>query len=244
MYGKRARIGVLVPPGNPTVEPEFSLMAPPGVSIHFSRMDVGESHGTPGTADGMEEHTRAYLDNLEAPARTLALVQPAAVVLAHTAVSYLGGFGEEPALVSRVASLTGAPAVTAARAVRLALQRLGAKRIALATPYPQSISARGKAYWEAAGFAIVGYHRLEGVANIYAETQERAYELARLADVPDADAVLLSGTGLPTIGVLEELERELRKPVISSNQASLWAALRLAHITDAIPDFGSLLREP
>ena len=82
------------------------------------------------------------------------------------------------------------------------------------------------------------------MANIYAESQERAYELARLADVPDADAVVLSGTGLPTIGVLEELERELRKPVISSNQASLWAALRLARITDAVADFGSLLREP
>ena len=244
MYGKRARIGVLVPPGNPTVEPELYLMAPSGVSIHFSRMDVGDTPGTPGGVEGMEDQTRAYLDNLDIPARTLALVQPTAVVLAHTAVSYLGGFGAEQTLVNRVTSLTRAPALTAARAVRLALQRLGVKRIALATPYPKSISALGKAYWEAAGFAIVGYRQLEGVANIYAETQERAYELARQADVPDADAVLLSGTGLPTVGVLEELERELRKPVISSNQAALWAALRLARITDVILDYGSLLREP
>jgi maleate cis-trans isomerase len=244
VYGRRARIGVLVPPGNPTVEPELYMMVPAGVSIHFARLEIGDAPGTPGSGDGMEEQTRAYLEHLDAPARTLGLVRPSAVVLAHTAVSYLGGFAAEQALVNRVASLTGAPALTAARAVRLALQRLGAKRIALATPYPPSIGASGRAYWEAAGFAIVSYHRLEGVANIYAESQERAYELARLADVPDADAVLLSGTGLPTVGVLEELEGELRKPVVSSNQAALWAALRQARVTEPIHGFGRLLREP
>src|SRR5262249_57184563 len=93
--------------------------------------------------------------------------------------------------------------------------------------YPETISALGRAYWEAAGLEVVGYARLAGVENIYDESEERAYRLARQADVPDADAVLLSGTGLPTVGVLELLERDLGKPVISSNQASLWRALRL-----------------
>jgi maleate cis-trans isomerase len=99
----------------------------------------------------------------------------------------------------------------------------------------------GKAYWESAGFQIVGYRRLANVENIYDESEERAYQLARQADAPDADAVLLSGTGLPTVGVLEVLERDLGKPVISSNQASLWRALDLAGVRESISGFGRLL---
>jgi len=218
-------------------------MAPPGVSIHFARLEAGPSVGGPGSPDGMEERTRAYLDSLPGPATALGSVSPTVVVLAHTAASYLTELANEPTLVDRLASLTGARAITAAQAVRAALERLGVKALALGTPYPESISARGRAYWEAAGFRVVGYHRLDS-ADIYTEGEERAAELARQADVPSAEAVLLSGTGLPTVGVLEALERELGKPVISSNQASLWRALRLAGVDLAIDGFGSLLRLP
>jgi maleate isomerase len=80
------------------------------------------------------------------------------------------------------------------------------------------------------------------VQNIYHENEERAYQLARQANTPDAEAVLLSGTGLPTLGVLDTLEQDLKKPVLSSNQASLWQALHLAGVQQAITGFGSLLR--
>jgi maleate isomerase len=243
MFGWRARIGVLVPPGNPTVEPELWGMAPAGVSLHFARLETPPSVGKAGEPEGMEERIRAYREGLAGPTSALAQVRPAVVVLAHTASSYALGFGKEQPLVDRIASLAGAPALLAAHAVLAALQHLGVKRLALGTPYPESISRQGKAYWEAAGFDIVGYHRLEGVKDIYAENEESAYLLARQANASDADAVLLSGTGLPTVAVLETLERDLGKPVISSNQACLWQALRLAGVREAIPGFGRLLRE-
>ena len=68
MFGWRARIGVLVPPGNPTVEPEFYRMAPEGVTIHFARLQGFQSLSTPGAAAGMEERTLAYLEDLPGPA--------------------------------------------------------------------------------------------------------------------------------------------------------------------------------
>jgi len=105
------------------------------------------------------------------------------------------------------------------------------------------VSEQGRAYWQAAGFDIVGYRRLGDVGSIYDETETRAYELARQADAKDADVVLLSGTGLPTIGVLDRLERDLGKPVVSSIQACLWQALRVAGRRQVIEGFGRLLRD-
>jgi Maleate cis-trans isomerase len=94
MFGWRARIGVLLPPGNPTVEPELWGMAPAGVSLHFARIETPPSVGKAGLAEGMEERTRAYRDGLAGPTAALSQVQPAVVVLAHTASSYALGFGK------------------------------------------------------------------------------------------------------------------------------------------------------
>ena len=81
----RARIGVLVPSGNPTVEPELYRMAPEGVTIHFARLDSGE--GAPGTPDAIEQRTLGYLDALPAAVRSLAAIKLDAILLAHTGVS-------------------------------------------------------------------------------------------------------------------------------------------------------------
>jgi maleate isomerase len=243
MFGWRARIGVLVPPGNPTVEPEMYRMVPEGVTLHFARMQAPPSDGRAGGAAGMEERSRAYREGIDAPAATLADVRPAVVVLAHTASSYALGFGQEAPLIDRITARTGAPTLMAAHAALAALRHLGVTRLALGTPYPEAISVQGKAYWQAAGFDLVGYHRLTDVHDIYTETEERAYLLARRADSRDAEAVLLSGTGLPTVAMLEMLERDLGKPVISSNQACLWRALRLAGVREPIAGYGRLMRE-
>ena len=238
MMGWRARLGFLVPPGNPTVEPEMMALTPQGVSLHFSRLVASGPTGTP---RGQEERNRSYVRHIDESTALLAMVHPDVIVLAHTATSYTMQPPEEEALIARLEESSGSRVIFAAAAIRQALKHLGVGKVALATPYSEAISQQGKAYLDAHGFEVVGYGRLDDVQNIYEETAERAYRLARLADTPEAEAVCISGTGLPTLSVLEMLEYDLRKPVISSATAMMWLALRTARVGQPIVGYGRLL---
>jgi maleate cis-trans isomerase len=238
MIGWRARLGFLVPPGNPTVETEMIELAPKGVSVHFQRM---VARGAPGAPDGQTERNQMMLDHIDESIEMLALVQPDVIVLAHTASSYHLGREREADLLGRLSAATGTRVTTAFASVAAALQRLGARRIALGAPYARETMLQGKAHLETHGFEVVSFDNLPGVTNIYDETAERAYRLARGIDSPEAQAVFLTGTGLPTLPVLEGLEQDLGKPVISSASAMMWHALRLAGVKQPIPGYGRLL---
>jgi maleate isomerase len=239
MIGWRARLGFLVPPGNPTVEAEMMALAPAGVSLHFHRMAAGG--GVPGALDNQDERTRTMIDGLDASVALLGMVKPGIIVIAHTATSYHLGRAREAELLTRLSEASGTRVVTAFGSVVAALERLGVRRVALGAPYSAETTAQGRAHLEAHGFTVVKSQNLPGVANIYDETAERAYGLARLVDRPEAEVVFLSGTGMPTRPVLELLEQDLQKPVLSSASAMMWHALRSCGVHQPIPGFGRLL---
>lgn len=211
---------------------------PRGVTAHFSRM-VAE--GKTGSLEGQEDRNRSQIANIDQTARLLALVKPGVMALAHTATSYTLGRAGEEQLVQRMETEHQVPFLTAFGSVVMALEHLNVKRIALGAPYAEEITLKGKAHLETFGIEVVNHGRLENVTNIYDETAERAYGLARKVDHPKADAVFLSGIGLSTMSVLGVLEQDLGKPVISSIAALTWASLRATKVNDPIEGYGRLL---
>src|ERR1700750_3113727 len=127
MHGWRARLGFLIPPGNPTIESEMPEMAPPGVSVHFSRM---VAPGMGGTHAGQEERNRSQIEHIDESADLLVKVKPSVMMLAHTASSYTLGRRAGAELLKRLAAKYRTPVATAFGSVVAALTALGVKRVA------------------------------------------------------------------------------------------------------------------
>src|SRR5262249_5401867 len=152
---------------------------------HFTRM---VAHGAAGSHQGQEERNRSQIAHLAESVALLAMVAPKGIALAHTPTSYTPGRDGEAELVAPTELSSGIRFITAFGAVRAALAHLGVSRVALGTPYDAVATAKGKAALEAHGIEVVSVGRLENVTNIYEETAERAYGLARRVDVPQAQA--------------------------------------------------------
>jgi maleate isomerase len=241
MIGWRGRIGFLVPPGNPTVEPEMYQLAPKGVSLHYTRM---VAHGVTGSHAGQDERNRTQIAHLPENTELLAMVKPDVIVLAHTATSYTLGRQGEAELVDRMQQQYGIPFITAFGSVVAAFEHLGIQRVAYGTPYNAQTTAQGKAHLESYGFQVVSHGILPNVINIYDETNERAYALGRQVDHPDAQAVFLSGVGMPTVDAIDVLEQDLGKTAISSATAMMWNALRILGVKQPVAGGGRLLAGP
>jgi len=237
-YGSICRIGLVVPSLNVVIEPEFQKMAPEGVSVHSTRMLLqGKMTG--------ESYARMTQD----AATAAALLRTARVdVIAYACTS--GSFVEDGnRILETIEREGGVPAVTTAQAVVEALQVLGLKRIAVGTPYVEFVNEAERQFLESAGFEVTALYGLglgdtpESRISIGRQKWEKILEIARRIDSPDADGVFISCTNLATTGVLEQLEQELGKPVISSNVATFWSILSRGGFSASVPGYGSLLRD-
>jgi maleate isomerase len=184
MKGWRARIGFLLPPGNPTVEPEMAELTPPGVSVHFTRM---HAEGPAGTHVGQEQRNLSQVESIPACVRLLAMVSPKVIVMAHTATNYTLGETKVAALVKDMEAIGNARFITAFGSAMAAFSALGVRRIAYATPYSAEMTAQGKRHLETCGISVVSSGHLADVRNIYEENCERAYAIGRQVDHPEAE---------------------------------------------------------
>lgn len=239
-YGWRARLGVIVPPTNTVNEAEWQRLAPQGVSVHATRMPL---HADTESAEG----ERALYSDLEHAVKDLSAAGMRVIAYGCTAGSMVQPLTR---LTDYMTGLCERPTVATAPAIVRALQALGATKVSVATPYHDALNQHEKEFLAASGIdtlAIAGLGIGAGGAHEYVQIARRpasdAFDLAVSVDRADAEAVVISCTDFATLPVIERLEQELGKPVVTSNQATFWAALRAAGIDDRLDGAGRLLRE-
>ena len=231
-----SRIGLLVPSSNTTVEAEFYRALPREVTVHTARLFLTKI---------APESILKMVEDMETQARLLASAEVDVIVLGATAPSFLKGLGYDRELIQKIQAATGRPATTTSTALVQAIQHIGARRIVLGSAYDDKVNGIAKTFLEASGFEVVGMKGLSIVDNLVVGRlgPESAYELALQVDRADADAVVLSCTNWRTMDAIERLEKDLGKPVISTSQASIWAALRIVGHSESIDGYGRLLRD-
>lgn len=199
-YGRAGLVGIGTPQANPTVEVEMRILMPPAVAIAAVRL-------TSGAGDPLSR-LRDYHDGLADTLGRYDTLRPGAFGFACTGSSYLVGAAREAAHAAVLADRFGYPIVTATAAIAWVLERLPARRIALASPYPAALADAAERYWRDAGFDVAEVRRIEtgsgDTRSIYTLGSEDARPAAEALRQTDVDAVLLSGTGMPSLALIAE----------------------------------------
>ncbi len=255
-WGWRARFGLFIVSSEPVPEAEWWAMMPAGTSVHAARITAPAPWAS--WQDGNRE-ALILADDLARGAAQFASMRLNAVVLGHSSSSILGGPGWDEAVVSALRSHipAGVTVTTNGLDCQAALQASGVEKPFLVFPpwFSPALVEAGFEYFAAAGCEPVGTLRVDpgrqwrdiAPAQLYSEGMgfeqdvESLYRQVRAACPTEADGVLIVGTGLRCVGIVEALEDDLRRPVITANQASLWHCLRLSGISDGDSQFGGLL---
>jgi maleate isomerase len=233
--GKARHFGVLIPSTNTTGETEYTRLLPPQWQPHYARVKSASVDGSPFSPP---------LDaDVDYQAKLLGTARVEAVFLLQTSASlFKDGYCED--ISRRISEAAGAPGFTSAMAIGEAMNALGVKRVALVSPYSVPVNASAKRYYE-------GRYGLEVVAiEGFAATDSYAIgnlgpEMARDAfariDRPEIEAFIVPGGNFPTMASIPAWESEFKKPVVTTNQAALWATLQRLGGTDRMPGLGGLL---
>ncbi|MSO91163.1 MAG: hypothetical protein EXR01_06240 [Acetobacteraceae bacterium] len=233
--GWRARIGVALPSVNTVMEPWAQRVAPEGVSVFAARMFMPPETNRENLIemDRTEGHSAI---------RQLSSVFPNVIAYGCTASSIVQGLNYDAHLRAEIEETYRVPATTAAHAILTALKLLGARSISIVSPYTAEVDAAEHHYFESAGLHVLGGAYL-GISDgfLLAEPEPGTlYELGLRGMSAEADALVISCLNTRSHTVITALEQAFGKPVITSTQATLWHALRLAGIQDPIPGLGRI----
>jgi maleate cis-trans isomerase len=232
--------GALIPSTNTTVEIEYSHLLPAEVAqAHYGRM-MSSNYGASPFASPLDA-------DVEYQAKLLGTARVEMICLIQTSACLFADDYDETTCARITKASGGIPAITSAMAIGEALKALGARSVALISPYSEEVNARARHYFESRhGLKIAA---LEGFAAkdsymIGKLGPENARDAFRRVDRPGIEAFVVPGGNFPTMKSIPEWEREFAKPVVTTNQASVWAILHRLGSKDRIPGLGKLLEMP
>ncbi|MBU7598765.1 aspartate/glutamate racemase family protein [Streptomyces sp. P38-E01] len=234
--GPQPQRGVgIVAPFDFALDRELWRWVPDDVSLHLTRTPFVPVEVSLDQARLVSEH-----ETLRAAVRALHAVSPEVVAYACTSGSFVGGGAGERGMRRAMEEASETPAVTTSGALLEALREIGARRIAVVTPYTRSVTASLEDFLGEAGVEVTGRSYLGLTSHIWRVPYRDVVEMAREAATGAPDALFISCTNLPTFDVIPQLEAELRMPVLSANQVTVWGALR--HIgKEAVGPYQALL---
>jgi maleate isomerase len=212
-------VGVIAP-YDLALDRELWRWVPDDVSLLFTR--------TPYAALDVTMEMARWVSRPEAighSVRALSAAAPSAYVYACTSGSFGAGLAGERALCEQITFRGAAEAVTTSGALLAALAHLRAGRVAIATPYDEHVTAHLAAFLAEAGHEVARYACLDLSKDIWKVPYDATADLVRAADSADAGAIVVACTNLATYDLIAPLEAELGKPVVSANQATMWAAM-------------------
>lgn len=231
-YARTGRFGVGTPQANPTVEAEIRRLLP--YEVDYVTLRLTSSSPDPAT------RLKAYLTDLPQHARQLAGMPIDAFLFACTSSNYLLDAATQARALAEAEAVLGAPVITAPAALTAQLQAAGAQRIALVSPYPAPLRAAAVRWWGAQGFEVVHQGGVDIHSNdtvhIYGLQSADAWSVLSTLDIGKADAVVLSGTGMPSLPIIDRASAHFGVPVISSNLALAREGLRRLGLVPASHD--------
>ena len=231
-------VGVVYP-NDADIDDELTSFLPAGVELCSAHTPAPTEDVTVELLNRMAGHPE-----IEESALELVASKPSCIAYACTSASFVRGIGCDEEISRRIQSKTGVDATTTSTGMVNALRALGIKKVAVGAPYLDEVNVTLERFLEDSGFAVTklcGLNMTRGD-----EIAELSYEeisrLAREADAKDADSIFLSCTGLRTAAIIEDLEKELGKSVVTANQATIWDCLRIMGIKDLPSGLGRLFR--
>ncbi|NLU66495.1 decarboxylase [Streptomyces sp. HNM0574] len=220
--GPQPQRGVgIVAPFDFALDRELWRWVPDDVSLHLTRTPFVPVEVSLDQARLVSEH-----ETLRSAVQALSAVEPEVLAYACTSGSFVGGTRGERAMSAAMEQASETPSLTTSGALLDALREIDARRVAVITPYTKSVTDSLEDFLGEAGVAVTGRAYLGLTRHIWKVPYRDVVEMAREAVGDAPDALFISCTNLPTYDVIPQLEAELRMPVLSANQVTMWAALR------------------
>src|SRR3954447_21376378 len=216
----RARLGFIIPTSNRMVEPQMQRFMPPGVIPHFTRIGMTNKHKAP-----LEQQ----LPKMAAAAEALSESKMNAIILQCTGTSMSGGLETEKRVIDAMEKASGVPCSTAASSLTSAFRALNARKLVFVSETKQPDHEKKLKYLREAGYEIVADKAvgLAGTDEYCTMPPQLWFDTTLALRTDKADAYFISCANIHSIDVIEDLEKVLNKPVVTSNQAAIWKSLRL-----------------